>query len=222
MQGYHTFSGIARLFRDILPPGARKTHQNFRRSEFSPAKRPGFGPRPACDAPAGARRPRLPEPRPYSRRTPNAGSISTRPPQTSSPTNQNALHDRRPPILCPPAKKYPRPSPNRGFQRKGRDPSFGRFKGVWGEIRNPPEPFLGSARGYSFDSKRRPSGGRGKHGFSGLKRPPASFSSRPSVSPAASSASLAAVSAPEKLRRTFRRAMMGAGKEEDDGGLTPT
>ena len=32
---------------------------------------------------------------------------------------------------------------------------------------------------------------------------------------------LAAVSAPEKLRRTFRRAMMGAGEEEDDGGLAP-
>ena len=35
------------------------------------------------------------------------------------------------------------------------------------------------------------------------------------------SASLTIVSAPEKLRRTFRRAMMGSGEEEDDGGLTP-
>ena len=67
-----------------------------------------------------------------------------------------------------------------------------------------------------------PSVDKGKHGFSGLKQQPASFSSLSGVSPTASSASLAAVSAPEKLRRTFRRAMMGAGKEEDDGGLAPT
>ena len=67
-----------------------------------------------------------------------------------------------------------------------------------------------------------PSVDKGKHGFSGRKRPPASFSSLPGASPAASSASLAAVSAPEKLRRTFRRAMMGSGEEEDDDGLTPT
>ena len=67
-----------------------------------------------------------------------------------------------------------------------------------------------------------PSVDKGKHGFSGLKRPPASSSSLPGASPAASSSSLAAVSAPEKLRRTFRRAMMGSGEEEDDGGLTPT
>ena len=69
---------------------------------------------------------------------------------------------------------------------------------------------------------RVPSVDKGKHGFSGLKQQPASFSSLSGVSPTASSASLAAVSAPEKLRRTFRRAMMGSGEEEDDGGLAPT
>ena len=67
-----------------------------------------------------------------------------------------------------------------------------------------------------------PSIDKGKHGFSGLKQRSASFSSLPGVSPAASSASLTIASAPEKLRRTFRRAMMGSGEEEDDGGLTPT
>ena len=63
---------------------------------------------------------------------------------------------------------------------------------------------------------------KGKHGFSGLKQRSASFSSLPGDSPAASSASQTIVSAPEKLRRTFQRAMMGSGEEEDDGGLTPT
>ena len=76
------------------------------------------------------------EPRPYSRRTPNAASRSTRPPQTSSPATQNTLHDRRHPalILRPPSqrKKHPRPSPNRGFQKGGPQPPFGRFKGVPG------------------------------------------------------------------------------------------
>ena len=67
-----------------------------------------------------------------------------------------------------------------------------------------------------------PSIGKGKHGFSGLKQQPASFSSLLGVSPAASSALLAAVSAPEKLQRTFQRAMTGAGEKEDDGGLAPT
>jgi len=43
----------------------------------------------------------------------------------------------------------------------------------------------------------------------------------PGASPAASSALLAAISAPEKLRRTFQRAKIGAGKEEDEGGPTP-
>ena len=42
-----------------------------------------------------------------------------------------------------------------GFQRKGRSPSFGRFKGVpGGNSKSPRESFLGSARGYSFDLKR--------------------------------------------------------------------
>ena len=71
------------------------------------------------------------EPRPYSRRTPKTASRSTRPPQTSSPTTQNALHDRRHPAPRPNAKKPPRPSPNRGFQRGAAAP-FGRFKGVPG------------------------------------------------------------------------------------------
>ena len=66
------------------------------------------------------------EPRPYSRRTPKTASRSTRPPQTSSPTTQNALHDRRHPALglrpSSQRKKHPRPSPNRGFQRGPRPP----------------------------------------------------------------------------------------------------
>ena len=42
-----------------------------------------------------------------------------------------------------------------GFQRTGRSPSFGRFKGVpGGNSKSPRESFLGSARGYSFDLKR--------------------------------------------------------------------
>ena len=47
------------------------------------------------------------EPRPYSRRTPKTASRSTRPPQTSSPTTQNALHDRRHPAPRPNAKNTP-------------------------------------------------------------------------------------------------------------------
>ncbi len=67
-----------------------------------------------------------------------------------------------------------------------------------------------------------PTVNKGKHGFSGLKQRPASFSSLPGDSSAASSALLTTVSASEKLHRTFQRAVIGAGEEEDDGGLTPT
>ena len=63
---------------------------------------------------------------------------------------------------------------------------------------------------------------KGKYGFSGRKPRPASFSSLTGDGTPASSASPDTISAPEKLRRTFRRAMMGSGEEEDDGGLTPT
>lgn len=48
------------------------------------------------------------------------------------------------------------------------------------------------------------------------------LSSLPGVSPAASSALPDAKSAPKKLRRTFRREKIGAGKKGDAGGLTPT
>ena len=41
-------------------------------------------------------------------------------------------------------------------------------------------------------------------------------------SPAASSALPAAKPAPGKLRRTFQQAKIAAGKEEEEGGLTPT
>ena len=61
-----------------------------------------------------------------------------------------------------------------------------------------------------------PSMDKGKYGFSGRKPRPASFSSLPGDSPPASSASPDTISAPEKLRRTFRRAKIGAGEEEDD------
>ena len=63
---------------------------------------------------------------------------------------------------------------------------------------------------------------KGKHGFSGRKPRPASFSSLTGDSPPASSASLDTISAPEKLRRTFQRAKIRVGEEEDDGGLAPT
>ena len=63
---------------------------------------------------------------------------------------------------------------------------------------------------------------KGKHGFSGRKPRPASFSSLTGDGPPASSASPDTISAPEKLRRTFQRAKIGAGEEEDDGGLAPT
>ena len=43
-----------------------------------------------------------------------------------------------------------------------------------------------------------------------------------SALPAASSALPAAKPAPGKLRRTFQRAKIAAGKEEEEGGLTPT
>ena len=60
---------------------------------------------------------------------------------------------------------------------------------------------------------------KGKYGFSGRKPRPASFSSLPGDSPPASSASPDTISAPEKLRGTFQRAKIGAGEEEDDGGV---
>ena len=66
-----------------------------------------------------------------------------------------------------------------------------------------------------------PSMDKGKYGFSGRKPRPASFSSLTGVSPPASSASPDTISAPEKLRRTFQRAKIGAGEEEDDGGPSP-
>ena len=69
---------------------------------------------------------------------------------------------------------------------------------------------------------RLPSMDKGKYGFSGRKPRPASFSSLTGASPPASSASPDTISAPEKLRRTFQRAKIRVGEEEDDGGLAPT
>ena len=60
---------------------------------------------------------------------------------------------------------------------------------------------------------------KGGHGFSGRKPRPASFSSWTGDGPPASSASPDTISAPEKLRRTFQRGKIGAGEEEDDGGV---
>ena len=54
-------------------------------------------------------------------------------------------------------KTAPPVPPRDGFQRKGRSPSFGRFKeGLGGKSKSLPEFFLGSARGYSFNSERIP------------------------------------------------------------------
>ena len=53
-----------------------------------------------------------------------------------------------------------------GVSKGGPQPPFGRFKGVpGGNSKSPRESFLGSARGYSFDLKRRPSDDRGRHAF---------------------------------------------------------
>ena len=67
-----------------------------------------------------------------------------------------------------------------------------------------------------------PSVDKGQHGFLGHLRHLAVLSSLPGVSPAASAALPDAKSASKKLRRTCQRKKIGAGKEEDEGGLTPT
>ncbi|WP_298030023.1 hypothetical protein [uncultured Dysosmobacter sp.] len=72
-----------------------------------------------------------------------------------------------------------------------------------------------------FYQETVPSVNKGQRGFSGHLKRLAALSSLPGGSPAASSALPAAESAPEKLQRTCQREKIGAGKEEDDGGLTP-
>ena len=67
-----------------------------------------------------------------------------------------------------------------------------------------------------------PSVDKGQHGFLGHLRHLAVLSSLPGVSPAASAALPDAKSASKKLRGTCQRKKIGAGKEEDEGGLTPT
>ena len=64
--------------------------------------------------------------------------------------------------------------------------------------------------------------GQGQTRFFGAETAPSFVFSLTGVSPPASSASPDTISAPEKLRRTFQRAKIGAGEEEDDGGLAPT
>ena len=63
-----------------------------------------------------------------------------------------------PPTVLPKVllKQHPRPTPGWSPKEGPTGPSFGCLKGVWGEIEIPPEFFLGSARGYSFNSERIP------------------------------------------------------------------
>ena len=67
-----------------------------------------------------------------------------------------------------------------------------------------------------------PSMYKGQYGFSGHLRRLTVLFSLPGDSPAASKALPATKSVPEKLRRTCQREKIGAGKEEDAGGLAPT
>ena len=90
------------------------------------------------------------EPRPYSRRMSNAGSRSTRPSPPSSPANQNTWNDRKHQSLPLPS---PVPTSPASAQRSALPLVVSRR--VWeGNSKSLPESFLGSARGYSFDSKR--------------------------------------------------------------------
>ena len=109
-----------------------------------------------------------PEPRPYggqSRRMPNAGSRSTGPSPPSSPANQNTWNDRRhqslplpSPVPTSPASAQRSARPfelprtlRDSFQRKGRSPSFGRFKeGLGGKFEIPPRIFLRDCQGKFF------------------------------------------------------------------------
>ena len=105
------------------------------------------------------------ETRPYSRRMPNAGSESTGPSPPSSPANQNTRNDRRhqslplpSPVPTSPASAQRSARPfelprtlRDSFQRKGRSPSFGRFKeGLGGKFEIPPRIFLGKREGIFF------------------------------------------------------------------------
>ena len=106
------------------------------------------------------------EPRPYSRRTSNAGSRSTRPSSpSSSARRRSAWNDRRhqglplpSPVLTSPASAQRSARPfelprtlRDSFQRKGRSPSFGRFKeGLGGKFEIPPRIFLGKREGIFF------------------------------------------------------------------------
>ena len=63
---------------------------------------------------------------------------------------------------------------------------------------------------------------KGQYGFSGTPSRLTVLFSLPGDSPAASKALPATKSVPEKLRRTCQREKIGAGKEEDAGGLAPT
>ena len=105
------------------------------------------------------------ETRPYSRRMPNAGSRSTGPSPPSSPANQNTWNDRRhqslplpSPVPTSPASAQRSARPfelprtlRDSFQRKGRSPSFGRFKeGLGGKFEIPPRIFLGKREGIFF------------------------------------------------------------------------
>ena len=105
------------------------------------------------------------ETRPYSRRMPNAGSRSTGPSPPSSPASQNTWNDRRhqslplpSPVPTSPASAQRSARPfelprtlRDSFQRKGRSPSFGRFKeGLGGKFEIPPRIFLRDRQGGFF------------------------------------------------------------------------
>ena len=103
------------------------------------------------------------EPRPYSRRMPNAGSRSTRHPhprlpQTKTPgmTAGTKASLFRPPSPVP-TSFVPESPVLFGMVSKGRAAALPLVvsRRVWeGNSKSLPESFLGSARGYSFDSKR--------------------------------------------------------------------
>ena len=110
---------------------------------------------------------------------PSAGLRSAGPSSPSSPTRRGVRNDRRhqslhlsshvstSPVSARRSARARLPeiprNPREGFQRKGRSPSFGRFKGVWGEIRNPPRIFLRGSGGVFFQFGKNTSPDAAKH-----------------------------------------------------------
>ena len=93
------------------------------------------------------------EPRPYSRRMPNAGSRSTGPSSTSSPASQNARNDSRHqslhlPSPVPTSFVPESPVTPGWFPKEGPQPFLWSFQGGSGrEIRNPSQNLSWEARG---------------------------------------------------------------------------